>query len=70
LLQGSKRKLVVTALISLTAVGLASRRRVKVSRYVAERALIETGLVAGERVIVSNLDALHDGTAITSPTEK
>ncbi len=44
--------------------GRADFRMVKVERYVGELALIKTGLKAGEKVILTNLDRLQDGTMI------
>jgi RND family efflux transporter MFP subunit len=43
--------------------GQARRRAVKIERYLFDQALV-SGLTAGEIVITSNLDALHDGAPV------
>jgi len=49
--------------------GRARRRPVIVSRTLRALAVIDSGLHAGERVILTNLDTLREGTPVAVQTQ-
>lgn len=51
-------------------VGIAKPRTVVVSRMLGSKAVISGGLKAGEHLILTNLDVLHDGARVRMPGMK
>ena len=50
--------------------GKIEQRSVVVSRMLHGLALIESGLEAGDRVVLTNLDILYDGATVSAPIER